>query len=64
MRLLPDRGAQIPASESERLVRFRRRTSIARATLAAALVGLLALCFLVARQYDVRQAPLVGVPPA
>jgi len=34
--------------------------SIARATLAAALVGLLALCFLVARQYDVRQAPLVA----
>jgi hypothetical protein len=60
MRLRPDRGTQIPVSESGRLGRFRRRTSIARATLAAALVGLLGLCLLVARQYDVRQAPLVA----
>jgi hypothetical protein len=60
MRLRPDPGAEIPASEPARLVRFRRRTSVLRVTLAAALVGLLALCLVVARQYDVRHAPLVA----
>lgn len=60
MRLRPDRGAQIPASEPGRLEGFRRRTSVARAGLAAALVGLLALCLVASRQYDVRHAPLVA----
>ena len=60
MRLRPDHGAHIPASEPARLEGFRRRTSIARAGLAAALIGLLALCVVVSRQYDVRHAPLVA----
>jgi len=60
MRLRPDYGAQIPASEPGRLEGFRRRTSVARAGLAATLVGLLALCLVVSRQYDVRHAPLVA----
>jgi hypothetical protein len=58
MRLRPEPRA-IPASEPRRLERFRRRTTYARAGLAAALVLLLAAAVLVARQYDVRNAPLV-----
>jgi hypothetical protein len=58
MRLRPESRA-IPASEPGRLERFRRRTTYARAGLAAALVLLLAAAVLVARQYDVRNAPLV-----
>lgn len=60
MRLRPDPGPRIPASEPGRLARFRRRTTVARAGLAAALAGLLVLCVVVARQYDVRHAPLVA----
>src|SRR5215510_5029013 len=60
MRLRPDTGARIPASEPTRLDGFRRRTTIARAGLAAVLAGLLALCFVVSRDYDVRRAPLVA----
>ena len=58
MRLRPEPRA-IPASEPRRLERFRRRTTYVRAGLAAALVLLLAAAVLVARQYDVRNAPLV-----
>jgi len=47
-------------SEPGRLERLRRRTSIARAGLAAVLVGLLALCLVVSRSYEVRHAPLVA----
>jgi len=59
MRLRSER-ALIPASEAHRLSRLARRTTIARAALAAGLVVLLAACVLVARQYDVRRAPLVA----
>ena len=60
MRLRPDRGRAIPASEPSRLHRSVRRTTIARAALAAALVVLFGATVLVARQYDVRHAPLVA----
>ena len=60
MRLRPERGPRIPTSEPGRLAGFRRRTTVARAGLAAALAGLLVLCVVVARQYDVRHAPLVA----
>ena len=59
MRLRPEPSA-IPASEPARLARFGRRTTYLRAALAAALVILLAAAVLVARQYDVRTAPLVA----
>ena len=59
MRLRPEPRA-IPASESGRLERFRRRTTYLRAALAAGLVLLLAMAVVVARQYDVRNAPLVA----
>src|SRR5688572_7630998 len=59
MRLRPEPRA-IPASEPGRLRPFGRRTSYMRASLAATLVFLLAVAVLVARQYDVRHAPLVA----
>jgi hypothetical protein len=59
MRLRPEPRA-IPASEPGRLQRFGRRTTYLRAGLAAGLVILLAAAVLVARQYDVRNAPLVA----
>jgi hypothetical protein len=59
MRLRPEPHA-IPASEPGRLQRFGRRTNYVRASLAVALVLVLAVAVLVARQYDVRHAPLVA----
>ena len=59
MRLRPEPRA-IPASESGRLERFRRRTTYLRAALAAGLVLLLAMAVLVAREYDGRNAPHVA----
>lgn len=50
----------MPASELLRLSRSARRTTILRVTLAAALTVLLAASVLIARQYDVRHAPLVA----
>ncbi|HKX48099.1 MAG TPA: vWA domain-containing protein [Gaiellaceae bacterium] len=58
-RLRPEPDA-IPASEPGRLQRFGRRTTYLRAALGAGLVVLLAAAVLVARQYDVRNAPLVA----
>jgi hypothetical protein len=49
----------IPASEPGRLRRIAQRTTILRLGLAIALVGTLALAVFVARQQEVRQAPLV-----
>ena len=49
----------IPASEPGRLGRIAQRTTIVRIALGVALVGALALTFYVARQQEVRQAPLV-----
>jgi hypothetical protein len=60
MGVRPDRGRAIPASEPSRLHRSVRRTTIARAALAVALVVLFGATVLVARQYDVRHAPLVA----
>ena len=51
---------RIPASERARLHRPARRTSVVRGVLALALCVSLALAVLVARQYDVRHAPLVA----
>jgi hypothetical protein len=59
MRLRPEPSA-IPASEPGRLRSFGRRTTYVRVGLAAALVLLLAVAVLAARQYDVRNAPLVS----
>src|SRR5262245_20468297 len=59
MRSGTDRGAVIPTSEPSRFGRPARRPTITRAALAAGLVLLLGACVLVARQYDVRRAPLV-----
>jgi hypothetical protein len=60
MQLPLDLGRRpIPVSEPGRLRQLAQRTLIVRAALAAALVLTLALAFLVARQQDVRQAPLV-----
>src|SRR5262245_52446039 len=59
MRIRPEDRSPIPASEPNRFGRPTRRTTLARAGLAAGLVLLLAACVLVARQYDVRRAPLV-----
>lgn len=60
MRLRPDPQAAIPASEPGRLAPFGRRTNILRVGLAAGLAVLLVAAILVARQYDVRHAPLVA----
>jgi hypothetical protein len=60
MRRLRPEPVAIPASEPGRLRRFGRRTTYVRAGLAAALVLLAAVAVLVARQYDVRNAPLVA----
>jgi hypothetical protein len=60
MRLRADGGALIPASEPRRLERPARRTTLARLALAVGLVALLGACVLVARDYDVRRAPLVA----
>ena len=60
MRVRPDRDVLIPASEPHRLSHLARRTTITRVGLAAGLAVLLAACVLVARQYDVRRAPLVA----
>jgi hypothetical protein len=49
----------IPASEPGRLRSVVRRTTVVRLALALALLVALALAFLVAREQDVRQAPLV-----
>jgi hypothetical protein len=49
----------VPASEPGRLRQLARRTTMLRLALAVALVGALALTFFVARQQQVRQAPLV-----
>jgi hypothetical protein len=59
MRLRPEPRA-IPASEPADLRRYGRRTTVVRAGLAAALALLLVAAVLVARQYDVRHAPLVA----
>ena len=59
MRLRPEPRA-IPASEPGRLRGFGRRTTILRAALAGALALLVVAAVLVARQYDVRHAPLVA----
>jgi len=59
MRLRPDISA-IPASEPGRLRHPSRRTTFVRVGLAAGLALLLATAVLVARQYDVRHAPLVA----
>lgn len=60
MRLRPDPPRAIPASEPTCLGRFRRRTTRVRVVLAAGLALLLVASVLVARQYDVRHAPLVS----
>src|SRR5688500_8646993 len=59
MRLRPEARA-IPTSERGRLRPASRRTTQLRIALAAALAVLFALAVLVARQYDVRHAPLVA----
>jgi hypothetical protein len=59
MRLRPEARA-IPASEPGRLQAAGRRTTFLRVGLAAGLALLLAASVLVARQYDVRHAPLVA----
>jgi hypothetical protein len=58
MRLRPEPRA-IPMSERRRLRNASRRTTWLRAGLAAGLALLVVLAVLVARQYDVRHAPLV-----
>ena len=60
MRPRPDGGRAIPASEPFRLRGAGKRTTLLRAGLAGALALLFVLCVLVARQYDVRHAPLVA----
>jgi hypothetical protein len=59
MRLRPESRA-IPASEPARLQYVRSRTTLLRAGLAGALALLVVAAVLVARQYDVRHAPLVA----
>lgn len=59
MRLRPEVTA-IPASEPGRFRHSSRRTTSRRIALAAGLALLLILAVLVARQYDVRHAPLVA----
>jgi hypothetical protein len=58
MRLRPEPRA-IPTSERSRLRHAGRRTTALRAGLAAGLALLVAAAVLVAREYDVRHAPLV-----
>jgi hypothetical protein len=53
------RRPAIPVSEPGRLRRVAQRTKLVRLALAIGLVVALALAFLVARNQDVRQAPLV-----
>lgn len=60
MRPRPDVQPAVPTSEPVRLRGARRRTTVLRAGLAAALALLLAAAVLVAREYDVRHAPLVA----
>ena len=60
MRLRPETPQAIPASEPGRLAHSRSRTTVLRIALGAGLAVLLAACVLVARQYDVRNAPLVA----
>jgi hypothetical protein len=60
MRLRPEPPSAIPASEPERLSHSARRTTALRIALGVGLGLLLAACVLVARQYDVRHAPLVA----
>lgn len=60
MRLRPDPPQAIPASEPERLHGSRARTTALRVALGAGLAMLVAVCVLVARTYDVRNAPLVA----
>jgi len=50
----------IPASEPRRLQAVGRRTTVVRAGLAGALAVLVVAAVFVARQYDVRHAPLVA----
>jgi hypothetical protein len=57
----PERSGAVPTSEPRRLRDLARRTSVVRLALLAALVGTLALAFVVAKRQDVRHAPLV--PP-
>ncbi|MEX2210670.1 MAG: vWA domain-containing protein [Gaiellaceae bacterium] len=52
-------ASAIPATEAARLRPAAVRTGAVRAVLGLALIGALALAFLVARGYDVRYAPLV-----
>jgi hypothetical protein len=63
MRLRPESRA-IPASEHARLRPSARRTTFMRIGLASGLAVLLAAVVLVARQYDVRHAPLVASGPS
>jgi hypothetical protein len=60
MRLRPERGTAIPTSEAQRLQYQRARTTWLRGGLATGLAIVLVACVLVAREYDVRHAPLVG----
>lgn len=60
MRLRPEVPTSIPASEPARLERSRARTTTLRVVLGAGLALLLVACVLVARSYDVRNAPLVA----
>ncbi len=60
MHLRPERPRAIPASEPARLTSASRRTNMLRASLGTGLVLLLAAGVVVARQYDVRHAPLVA----
>ncbi len=60
MRLRPDPPQAIPASEPGRLRHSRSRTTAVRIALGVCLAVLLAACVLVARDYDVRNAPLVA----
>jgi hypothetical protein len=60
MHLRPDPPPAIPASEPARLTHSARRTTALRIALGTGLALLLAACVLVARQYDVRHAPLVA----
>jgi hypothetical protein len=52
-------ASAIPATEAARLRPVARRTAVLRVALGLLLVGSLALAFLVARDYDVRHAPLL-----
>lgn len=60
MRLRPEAPPAIPASEPAHLERSRARTTALRIALGLGLALLLAACVLVARGYDVRNAPLVA----